>query len=176
MPKDIENKEVQEEIEKIEQASEVAEAARMEKEKKQEAIKKMKETQAYKTKLKAAKAADKSELAETINRGIYLLSYPFCRSGKLTYEDVEKINVGGAIAGLLAFYIPNFDHGHPIVLLIIRVVIFVSKFRQICGKILDKIGAKKEDLREPETDYITDLNQAEKDIEARAVDRREGVR
>lgn len=175
MPKDVEDKEVKKEIEKIDKAGEVAEAARTAKEKKQAATKKMKATQANKAKVKAAKAADGSEFAQTINRGIYMLTSPYCANNKLTYEDVNKINIGGAIAGMMAFYLPNFDLGHPVVLLVSRIVIFVGKFKQICGKIIGKakIKSKKEDLREPESDYILDTEQAEEDIEARAAERKE---
>lgn len=82
--------------------------------------------------LALSKKADKTELGKLVNKGLFALSFPACKNKKLTLKDVEEINFGGAIVGVLVYYIPNFNFEHPIVILISRGIALFLKVRTIC--------------------------------------------
>ncbi|MCK4499452.1 hypothetical protein KAU11_03080 [Candidatus Babeliales bacterium] len=120
--------------------------------------------------LALAKKADKTELAALVNKGMFALTFPVCKNKKLNLKDVEEVNFGGAVVGILVYYIPNFNFQHPIVILISRGIALFLKIRNVCGGIENvlKKGRKSEiqpeaggqakghgkDEREPEKDYI----------------------
>ena len=85
--------------------------------------------------LALSKKADKTELGKLVNKGLFALTLPVCKNKKLTLKDVEEINFGGAIVGVLVYYVPNFNFEHPIVILISRGIALVIKIKSICGEI-----------------------------------------
>ena len=82
--------------------------------------------------LALSKKADKTELAKLLNKGLFALALPACKNKKLTLKDVEDINFGGAIVGVLVYYVPNFNFEHPIVIIISRGVALFLKIRTVC--------------------------------------------
>ena len=90
------------------------------------------------------KKADESKLGELINRGLF--SVIPCPSGELRFEDVQKINLGGAIIGTIQFYFPDFNLDHPIVILVVRGVILVIKVKALCYAIKKKVKEVKESI------------------------------
>jgi len=83
-------------------------------------------------------AADGSKLAQIINMGIFSGAAPFCANRELKPDDVEEINLGGAIVANLQYYFPGQNMEHPLIILGIRVVIFYIKFKSVCGKMVKR--------------------------------------
>lgn len=96
--------------------------------------------------LALAAKADKTELAKLVNKGMFALSLPACKNKKLTLKDVEEINFGGAVVGVLVYYIPGFNFQHPIVILISRGIALFLRVRTICEGLTNvlKKGRKSE--------------------------------
>ena len=90
------------------------------------------------------KKADESKLGELINRGLF--SVIPCPSGELRFEDVQQVNLGGAIIGTVQFYFPDFQLDHPIVILVVRGVILVIKVKALCYAIKKKVKEVKESV------------------------------
>ena len=87
-------------------------------------------------------AADTSKLAHLINKGMYSGLMPFCKNKALKEEDVQDINLGGAVVGAVQYYVPELNLEHPIVMLLTRGIMLYLKFKQICnrvGEIVEKI-------------------------------------
>ena len=82
--------------------------------------------------LALSKKADKTELGKLINKGLFAVTFPACKNKKLTLKDVEEINFGGAIVGVLVYYVPGFSFDHPIVILISRGIALFLRVRTIC--------------------------------------------
>lgn len=99
--------------------------------------------------LALVKKADKTELAKLVNKGLFGVAYPICKNKKLTLKDIEEINLGGAIVGVLVYYIPNFNFEHPIVVLISRGIATFLKVRTVCEGIINAL--KKERKSESTT-------------------------
>ncbi|RZN38121.1 MAG: hypothetical protein EFT35_05135 [Methanophagales archaeon ANME-1-THS] len=85
------------------------------------------------------KVADDLELSKLINKGIFFFTSPFCKSKKLKEEDLQEINLGGGIVGLILYYVPDANLNHPIIIIISRVMLFIVKFRAICSQIAEKV-------------------------------------
>jgi len=79
------------------------------------------------------KEADSSSLAGVINKGLYSVSLPFCKSKKLEQKHVDEINLGGGIVGIISHY-TKLDLGHPVMILVSRSILFAVKFISVCGK------------------------------------------
>jgi hypothetical protein len=92
------------------------------------------------------KQADESNLAKLINKGLYHGTFPLCKSKQLKEEDVQEINMGGAIVGSVLYFFPDVDLNHPIVVLATRGILFYLKFRQICSVLNQKIEEVKTKL------------------------------
>lgn len=85
------------------------------------------------------KAADESKLAELINKGLYNGVFPFCKSQQLKQEDVDDINLGGAIVGSVLYFFPDINLDHPLIILTTRGILFYLRFRQVCSTIKEKV-------------------------------------
>lgn len=92
-------------------------------------------------------AADTSKLAELLNKGIYSGVMPFCASKELKQADVQEINPGGAIVGIIQWGFPGINLEHPVVILLTRGIMFYLKFKQICKLVKEKMG-KGEGIKE----------------------------
>ena len=105
-------------------------------------------------------AADTSQLAKVINKGLFAGLIPLCKNKELTEKDVQDVNLGGAIVGTVSYLVPGVNLDHPLIVLATRGIILYLKFKSICtkieemkGKIEDaltgiKPGLKKEEHRE----------------------------
>ena len=91
-------------------------------------------------------AADTSKLAELLNKGIYSGVMPFCASKELKVEDVQEINLGGAIVGVIQWGFPNINLEHPAIILVTRGIMFYLKFKQICKIAKEKVEGVKETI------------------------------
>lgn len=85
-------------------------------------------------------AADTSKLAELLNKGIYSGIMPFCASKELKPSDVQEINPGGAIVGVIQWGFPGINLEHPVVILLTRGIMFYLKFKQICRLVKEKMA------------------------------------
>jgi hypothetical protein len=92
------------------------------------------------------KQADESNLAKLINKGLYHGTFPLCKSKQLKEEDVQEINMGGAIVGSILYFFPDVNLDHPLIVLATRGILFYLKFRQICSTITEKVEAVKDKL------------------------------
>jgi hypothetical protein len=92
------------------------------------------------------KQADESNLAKLINKGLYHGTFPLCKSKQLKEEDVQSINMGGAIVGGILYFFPDVDLNHPLVVLATRGILFYLKFRQICSVLNQKVEEVKDKL------------------------------
>ena len=92
------------------------------------------------------KAADESNLAKLINKGLYHGTFPLCKSKELKETDVQEINMGGAIVGSILYFFPDVNLDHPLVVLATRGILFYLKFRQICSTITEKVEEIKDKL------------------------------
>lgn len=91
-------------------------------------------------------AADKSKLAELLNKGIYQGVMPFCKSKKLKEEDVQDINLGGAVVATIQWAAPGLNLDHPIIVLVTRGIMFYLTFKRICTLIQQKVDGVREKL------------------------------
>jgi hypothetical protein len=82
-------------------------------------------------------AADTSKLALIINKGMYHGLFPFCTNKALTEEDVQEVNLGGAVVGTVGYFFPDINMEHPLILLATRGIILYLKFKAICSKIVE---------------------------------------
>jgi hypothetical protein len=92
------------------------------------------------------KQADESNLAKLINKGLYHGTFPLCKSKQLKEEDVQEINMGGAIVGSVLYFFPDINLDHPLIVLATRGILFYLKFRQICSVLNQKIEEVKDKL------------------------------
>jgi hypothetical protein len=83
--------------------------------------------------------ADSLELSKLGNKALFYLFQPFCASKKLTEQDLQDINITGGVLGVLLFYMPTLNLGHPLITLISRIFLFVVRFKQVCVKVMDNI-------------------------------------
>ena len=100
--------------------------------------------------LALSKKADKTELGKLINKGLFAVTFPACKNKKLTLKDVEEINFGGAIVGVLVYYVPGFSFEHPIVILISRGVALFLKVRTICEGLLNVLKKERKEETTPD--------------------------
>lgn len=91
--------------------------------------------------------SDKSPLAKIINQGVYMFMYPACKNKKLTQKDIDEVNLGGAIVGLLVYLIPNFSPNNPLVLLPVRLIMLLLKVKHICAVVSDKVTTLKDKIK-----------------------------
>lgn len=92
------------------------------------------------------KQADESNLAKLINKGLYHGTFPLCKSKQLKEEDVQSINMGGAIVGSVLYFFPDVNLDHPLIVLTTRGILFYLKFRQICSVMNQKVAEVKDKL------------------------------
>lgn len=83
--------------------------------------------------------SDKSPLAKIINQAVYMFMYPACKNKKLTQKDIDEVNLGGALVGLLMYLIPNFSPNNPIVLFPVKIIMLFIKFKHICSVVTEKV-------------------------------------
>ena len=87
------------------------------------------------------KEADECVFAEVLNDAIFF--FVPCPHKGLTVEDVQKINVGGSIVGLVTYYTDvNLDH--PIIVFVTRAIMLVLKIRAMCYKLKEAISEAAE--------------------------------
>ena len=86
------------------------------------------------------KGADASKLAELINKGVYAGTFPFCKNKSLKEEDVQSINIGGAVVGSILYFFPYVNLDHPAIVLVTRAILFYLRFKQICTEIKEKVN------------------------------------
>ena len=92
------------------------------------------------------KEADGSTLAKVINKGMYAGLLPLCKNKKLTEQDVQDVNLGGAVVGTVTYLVPGVNLDHPLIVLATRGIILYMKFKAVCSKV-EEIKAKLEDTR-----------------------------
>lgn len=85
----------------------------------------------------AQKKADESKLAKILNQGIFL-GVP-CPNNQLKQEDIDEVNPGGAIVGVLQYYVPQFNPEHPVVVIVLRMVLLVVKIKNVCWSVKKKV-------------------------------------
>jgi hypothetical protein len=81
------------------------------------------------------KAADETKLAQLINKGMYHSIYPFCKNKELKEEDVQEVNMGGAIVGSIQYFVPDLNLDHPLIVLATRGIMLYLRFKAICNKV-----------------------------------------
>ena len=86
------------------------------------------------------KGADTSKLAELINKGVYAGTFPFCKNKSLKEEDVQSINIGGAVVSNILYFFPYVNLDHPAIVLVTRGILFYLRFKQICTEIKEKVN------------------------------------
>ena len=89
------------------------------------------------------KAADESKLAQLINKGMYHGLFPFCKNKQLTEEQVQDINLGGAVVGTIQHFVPDLNLDHPLVTLATRGIMLYIRFKAICSKAKELIEKVK---------------------------------
>ena len=105
--------------------------------------------EAKKTKRKVAwstgkqKNADESNLAKLINKGLYHGVFPLCKNKQLKEEDVQDINLGGAVVANVLYFFPDVNLEHPLIVLTTRGILFYIRFKAICSTITQKIEELK---------------------------------
>ena len=87
--------------------------------------------------------ADNSNLAKLINKGIFASTFPFCKNKALKEENVQEINLGGAVVANVLYFFPNVNLDHPAIVLTTRVILFYLRFKAICSAITQKIDELK---------------------------------
>ena len=87
------------------------------------------------------KESDESVFASVINDAIFYFAP--CPQKGLKVEDVQKINVGGAVVGLVSYY-TNVNLNHPIIIFVTRSIMLVLKIRNMCYVIQEKYSELKE--------------------------------
>lgn len=92
------------------------------------------------------KAADTSKLAELFNKGIYQGVMPFCKTKELKEKDVQDINLGGAVVGLIQWAAPGVNLDHPVIVLVTRGIMFYLTFKRICAVVQAKVDGIREKL------------------------------
>lgn len=117
------------------------------------------------------KKADESKLAELINRGLF--SVIPCPTGELKFEDVDDINLGGAIVGTVQFYFPDFNLDHPLVVVVVRGIILVIRVKALCYTIKEKIKGIKESIIGSDTGIKEEWKGREQAISSHSVKRKE---
>lgn len=83
------------------------------------------------------KEADDCVFAEVLNEAIFY--FVPCPQQGLKIEDVRKINLGGAIVGLVTYY-TNINLNHPIIIFTTRSIMLVLKIRNMCYKIQEAVS------------------------------------
>lgn len=87
------------------------------------------------------KEADESVFADVLNDATF--HFIPCPQRNLTIEEVKKINLGGAVVGLVTYY-TDINLSHPIIIFVSRAIMLVIKVRALCYKIQEKIDEAKE--------------------------------
>jgi len=82
--------------------------------------------------------ADDSKMAGILNKGFFF-GIP-CPNKELKQEDIDEINPGGAIVGVMQYYVPQFDVNHPVVVLLLRSVLLLVKVKRVCYTVKEKVG------------------------------------
>lgn len=96
------------------------------------------------------KEVDESVIADVLNEAFF--NFIPCPNKNLTIEDVKKINVGGAVVGIVVYY-TDINLNHPLIVIILRTIMLVIKVRAMCYKVQEKVGeiqSKIKDLRKGE--------------------------
>lgn len=88
------------------------------------------------TKVKQSEA-DLSPFAGVINQAMF--SFIPCPGKNLTIEQVNEINLGGSIVGVISFY-TNMNLNHPVLILVTRTLLLVIKVRAMCFQVQEKVG------------------------------------
>ena len=91
------------------------------------------------------KEADESVFASVVNDAIFYFTP--CPQRGLKIEDVQKINVGGAVVGLVSFY-TDVNLNHPIIIMVTRTIMLVLKIRSLCYMMQEKYSELKEKARD----------------------------
>lgn len=86
---------------------------------------------------KQQKDADNSYLARLINTGVFYFTP--CPNKNLKREEVEAINIGGAVVGVLNYYFPSMNLKHPLIVLGSRAVLLMITIKERCYKAVKKI-------------------------------------
>ena len=89
------------------------------------------------------KNADESNLAKLINKGLYHGVFPLCKNKQLKEEDVQDINLGGAVVANVLYFFPDVNLEHPLIVLTTRGILFYIRFKAICSTITQKIEELK---------------------------------
>ena len=98
------------------------------------------------TKVKQTEA-DLSPFAGVINQAMF--SFIPCPNKNLTIEQVNEINLGGSIVGVISYY-TNVNLNHPLLILLTRVLLLVIKVRAMCFRVQERVSeiqSKVEGLR-----------------------------
>ena len=86
--------------------------------------------------------ADNTPIAKLLNHLIF--GCIKCKNGKLTEEDVQKINPGGGVVASLMVVMPNLPLNHPFIILGVRLFGLYLKVRVICNSVSDGIQEVKD--------------------------------
>ena len=89
------------------------------------------------------KAADESDLAKIINKGLYHGVFPLCKNKQLKEEDIQDVNVGGSCVACIIYFFPEVDLNNPLIVLTTRGILFYIRFKAICSAITQKIEELK---------------------------------
>jgi hypothetical protein len=91
------------------------------------------------------KEADESVFAAVLNDAIFY--FIPCPQDGLKIEDVQKINVGGSVVGLVTFY-TDINLSHPIIVFVTRTIMLVIKIRNMCYKMEEAFSEAKKKAKE----------------------------
>ena len=89
------------------------------------------------------KAADESDLAKIINKGLYHGVFPLCKNKQLKEEDIQDVNVGGSCVACIIYFFPEVDLNNPLIVLTTRGILFYIRFKAICSAVTQKIDELK---------------------------------
>ena len=115
----------------------------------EEKKKKKSEKSARKWTTQEAKKADESQLAEIINEAVCnLLPCKAAAKDKAKIDEwkveCKKINLGGAVVGLIMYIFPSISLNHPVIIFVSRLLIFAITFYRKCmcmyTKVKDVLG------------------------------------
>lgn len=83
------------------------------------------------------KTADDTKIAVLINRGLFYI-IP-CPTKQLKEDELQKINLGGAIIATFQYYFPNLNLNHPVIVLSMRLILLFVAIKRLCFTLKEKI-------------------------------------
>ena len=105
---------------------------------------------------RTVKNFDGSEVARSLNTMLYIglkqFTCPHKDSvpphGHYDMQDVQEINLGGAVLNLIAYYVPDLKLNHPVMNVILRSVSLVLMVREKCWELKEQVQHKVQEIQD----------------------------